>query len=292
MGTVVRKTIIGALAGVATIGLLTSGCGSAALTPDQAGLEYNAGPISSTKFDQCVGIGKREWHGPGDHIYSYPAGQRAYEFSTKDSADSKPINIVSKDNLTMSVEGVAYFSLNTECSTLRKFHERIGIKFHGYEEDGWKKLLGTYFRQPLERTMENVAKQYDWKQMYSDPNIKKQWEQTVGSQMVGQINNTAGGQFFCAANYSGSGPCGAFSLTLQQPDPPQSVQLALAASQEAKEQAEAQKNRNFQVDQELQSLRKLEAVLGPNATVFYMAMKRGDIKIIPLPTGGNINVTP
>lgn len=282
-----KKTVAPLLAAAA----LTAGC-SAAVGPDQAGVEYNGGVVQATKFTNCAKTGTREYHGPGDHIYLYPAGQRSYEFSdNKDSADSAPIQVVSKDNLQMNVSGVATFSLNTDCDTLRRFHEQIGIKYKAYTDAGWLKMLGTYLRQPLDRAMDQAAKQYPWKDLYSNPTVKAQWEKTVGQWVVAQVNATAGGQFFCAPTYTGKGQCGSFNLTLQQPQPPSNVQTALAQAQEAAEQAEAQKNRNVQVQTELDAIKALVKVLGPQGYVLYQAIKDGRIKVVPVPAGGSINVS-
>lgn len=277
---------------LAAAALLTAGC-SAAVGPDQAGVEYNGGVIQATKFTNCAKTGTREYRGPGDHIYLYPAGQRSYEFSDKkDSADTGPISVVSKDNLQMDVSGVATFSLNTDCDTLRRFHEQIGIKYKAYTDAGWLKMLGTYLRQPLDRAMDQAAKKYPWKDLYSNPAVKRQWEQEVGQQVVAQVNATAGGQFFCAPSFTGKGQCGSFNLTLQQPQPPQNVRNALAQAQEAAEQAEAQKNRNVQVRTELDAIRDLVKVLGPDGYVLYQAIKDGRITVVPVPQGGNLNITP
>lgn len=279
------------VATIAAAVLATAGC-SASLGPDESGVEYNGGAIQSVSFDNCVSPGHREYRGPGDHIYVYPAGQRSYEFSdNKDSQDSAPISVVTKDNTEMTVTGVATFSLNTDCRTLRQFHEQIGLKYKAYTEDGWTKTLGTYLRQPLDRTMDQAAKQYTWKDLYSNPTIKQQWEQQVGQLIVDQVNNTAGGQFFCSPTFTGKGNCGAFKLTLQQPQPPAGVRNALSAAQESLERAAAQKNENQRIDLEAEGLRKLTKILGPDAAVLYQAIKLGRVKVVPLPAGGSINVS-
>jgi hypothetical protein len=281
-----RFFIPGALALV-----LATGC-SASLGPDQAGVEFNGGAIQSKNFDNCVKPGDREYHGPGDTIYVYPAGQRSYEFSDNTaSRETKMLSVVSRDLLPMDVAGVATFSLNTDCKTLQQFHERIGIKYEAWTDTGWLDLLGTYLQQPLDRTMDEVAKQYTWKELYSNPAVKDKWETQVGEKVVTQVNTVAGGQFFCSPSYTGNGKCGAFSLTLQQPQPPLPVRNALAATQEAAEQAATQRNQNLRVQTELESLRDLVKVLGRREAILYKAIQDGKIKVIPLPSGGSLNVS-
>jgi regulator of protease activity HflC (stomatin/prohibitin superfamily) len=268
----------------------TAGCANS-VEPDRAGLEYNAGAFSSTKFDNCVAPGTRAWHGPQDRVYSYPAGQRTYEFGATKEADSGAIEIVTKDNLTMQVTGVATFALNTDCKALQRFHERIGIKYGAQEEAGWNKMLGVYLRQPLDRAMDAAAKKHPWKDLYSNPTVKRAWETEVGTTVVQQVNTVAGGNVFCAPGFTGKGPCGVFSLTLQQPTPPPNVRNALASAQEAIERATAQKNENVRVQTELDSIKALVKVLGAQGYILYQAIKEGKIKIVPVPAGGAINVT-
>lgn len=277
-----------ALAAALALGL--TAC-STAVAPDQKGLEYNAGPFSGTKFDQCVNSGTREYQGPGDKIVTLPGGQRTYEFSENDkSRDTGPIDVVSKDNLTMTVSGVATFSLNTECKTLQKFWEGIGIKYKADTEDGWEKMLATYLRQPLDRIMDQESKRFNWLELYSNPEIKKQWETAVGTAIVQQVNTLAGGQFFCAPTYTGSGDCGVFSLTLQQPKPPQAVQDSLANAQKAIQDNNTQKNTNTKIRTELETIRDLVKVLGPQGYILYKAIQDGKITVVPVPQGSSFTV--
>ncbi len=261
---------------------------SASVEPDREGLEYNAGPLSSTEFDTC-GHG-RMWHGPGDQVYSYPVGQRSFRFGAKDG-DSDALKVVSKDNLELTVEGVATFSLNNNCATLRKFHEEIGLKYKAYDDDGWSGMLATYIGTPLDRALDQVSKKYNWLDLYSNPTVKKTWETEVGTVVAQQVNATAGDSYFCAPAFSGKGACGAFLLTLQQPVPPENVRKSLADAQQAIEDNKTQGNRNKQITTELDALTDLVKVLGPNGAILYQAIKDGKIKVIPVPTGGNINVS-
>lgn len=275
----------------ATATLTAVGC-SVSTGPDQAGLEYNAGPVSSVSFDSCIPPGQRAYHGPGDNGYVYPAGQRTFQFSEGAGSDVKPITVVSKDNLEMTSSGVATFSLNTDCKTLRQFHERIGLKYKAYTDEGWAKMLHTYLKQPLDRAMDAASKQFAWKNLYANPEAKQQWENLVGRYAVQFVNEQAGGDFFCSPSYTGKGSCGQFNLTLQQPQPPTKVRDALASAQEAVERNAAQRNENERVKTELESIKELVDVLGPQGYVMYEAIKSGKIDVVPVPAGGAVNLTP
>jgi hypothetical protein len=290
---VLGLTIAGA---VAAVGVL-SGCTSINTQPDETGLTYNAGPISDTRFDACVTPSTRTWDGPGDKHYTYPFGQRTYDFSRGEGADGNPISVVTSDNVTMTVTGVATFSLNTDCKTLRQFHERIGIKFQswmvdGRTTDGWRTMLNVYLKQPLDKAMDAVSKKYGYKDLYSDPAIKERWEDEVGRLASQFIKDQAGSDYFCQPSYAGTGPCGNAVLTLQAPVPPENIRAALTAEQEAVAQNNAQKQRNETVRTELETIRELVKVLGPDAYVLYKAVQEGKVSVLPIPAGSGIAIPP
>lgn len=288
----------GAVAIVAAVGLLSlTACTSISTQPDEAGLTYNAGPISDTAFDTCVGPGNRDWDGPGDQHYTYPFGQRTFAFGGDEGLDGAAISVVTSDNVTMSVSGVTTFALNTDCKTLQQFHERIGIKFQAWMEDGqttdgWRDMLNIYLKQPLEKAMDAVSKKYGYKALYSDPAVKEKWEDEIVTLASTFIKDQSGADYFCQPGYAGAGPCGNAVLTLQSPVPPENIRAALTAEQEAVAQNNAQKQKNETVRTELESIRELVKVLGPEAYVLYKAIQDGKVSVVPVPAGSGINVNP
>lgn len=293
-----NKRTGGGIAVLAVFGLLAlMGCTSISTQPDEAGLTYNAGPISDTAFDTCVGPGNRDWDGPGDKHYTYPFGQRTFDFGSQDSLEGGAISIVTSDNVTMTVAGVATFALNTDCKTLQQFHERIGIKFQAWMEngattDGWRDMLRIYLKQPLEKAMDAVSKKYGYKALYSDPEVKERWEDEISLLASTFIKDQAGSDYFCQPGFAGTGKCGNAVLTLQSPVPPENIRNALTAEQEAVAQNNAQKQKNETVKTELESIRELVKVLGPEAYVLYKAIQDGKVSVVPVPAGSGINVNP
>ncbi|MFI6317329.1 SPFH domain-containing protein [Nonomuraea sp. NPDC050556] len=261
------------------VALTATACTITTPEPDQVGIVYDAGTFSSTTFQNCINPGQQDISGPGDAAYTYPAGQRTFEFADKPDAEAKPLTVVSKDNLEMTVSGVATFSLATDCKTLQQFHEQIGLKFKAYDDEGWRKLLGVYIGQPLDRAMDAAAKEYGWKDLFSNPAIKQQWEQSVAKYAAQFIQEQGGAGFFTK-----------FAVTLQQPQPPQGVRDALAAAQQAIEENAAQKNKNEKAKTELESIRALVDVLGAEGYVLYKAIQDGRIQVIV--SDGQVNVTP
>ena len=262
------------------LALALTGCSITTPEPDQKGIVYDAGMFSDTTFQNCINPGSRDVSGPGDQGFVYPNGQRTFEFADKQGAESKPLTVVSKDNLEMTVSGVATFSLTTDCATLRKFHEQIGLKFKAYEDAGWNRLIGVYIGQPLDRAMDAAAKAYGWKDLFSNPAIKQEWEKSVATYAAQFIKEQGGAGFF-----------GGFSVTLQQPQPPQGVRDALASAQQAVEENTAQKAKNERSNTELESIKQLVGVLGPQGAVMWQAVKDGRVQIV-VSDSGAISVAP
>lgn len=277
-----NRKLIPAIAAVAT---LATACSSVSTEPDEAGLVYDAGALSSTTFQECVKPGNLTWNGPGDEGFKYPAGQRTFDFSDDQGAESKPLSVVSRDQLTLTVSGGATFTLNTDCESLRKFHEQIGLKYKAdidQDSDGvnWARLLRFYLGKALDQAMDTEARKYDWLQLATDPAIKAQWQDAVEAQFKTNVAVLAGGDYFQN-----------LSLQTNQPQPPASVQKALEDTQRAIQENRAQKEKNEQVKTELQSIKELVDVLGPSGYVLYQAIKDGKVTIVPVPAGGAINVT-
>nr|BFE87927.1 hypothetical protein GCM10020093_105280 [Planobispora longispora] len=126
-----------AVGAVVVFSVLLSACSRVSTQPDEIILHYAGGVFEPIEFERCVNPSSgATLLGPGDTAYSYPFGQRTFDFSGAEDAESKPLTVVSKDNVEMKVSGVATFTLNTECKTLQQFHEKIGLKFRAYYEEG------------------------------------------------------------------------------------------------------------------------------------------------------------
>ena len=262
--------------------------------PDQAGLWYKAGPLTSNKFDHCVNPSTRQlFGGIADDTFTYPAGQRTYEFAKGKVADddgngvdAAPITVLTKDNIELSVEGVARFTLNTDCLSLRKFHESVGIKFAAHMDGdrtsaGWRSMLRVYLRNSLQRAMNEATQEVSWKDLYNSTAEKKKWETRVNELLPRFVEQSMGGEYF--ENYS---------LTIQKPTLPEPLLNALTATQVAIQENAAQEKRNTTVKTELESIRELVKVLGPDAYNVYKAIQDGKIEVMPIPTGSGVVISP
>ncbi|NUT42277.1 MAG: hypothetical protein HOV86_20055 [Thermoactinospora sp.] len=295
--SILWKALWLALAAVVVLGFAATGCSRVSTETDEVVLHYAGGPFEAIAFEKCVNPSSGlTLLGPGDTGYSYPFGQRSFDFSGVEGAESGAISVVSRDNVQMTVAGSATFTLNTECKVLRQFHERIGRKYGAYFEDGqsegWTKMLNFYFKQPLDRAMDAASQEFEWKKLFNDPQVKQQWELRVGQLAREYIREAAGAEYFCQPLYAGTGDCGDVVLTIQKPQPPDSLIEALAAEQAAKQQNLAQQQINAKVKTELESIKDLVAVLGPNGAILWKAIQDGKVDVVPVPQNGAINITP
>ena len=208
---------------------------SVSTAPDQVALSYNAGPFQSKKFAACIGTSTREFDGPFDKHYAYPASQRNYNFSGDRGSDTTPFTIVSKDGIEMTVGGVANFLLNTECTTLQKFHELIGNRYRAFMDGetvsaGWLDMLGVYVGKPLDTAMDRAAQKYTWRELYNSPEVKAAWEKEVVDALPLLVDRQTDGEEDFFQN---------FALTISKPEPPQALKDAVTNEQTQVAQARA-----------------------------------------------------
>ncbi len=201
--------------------------------PDQVALHYSAGPLSSTRFADCVSPSSRSWNGPYDKSFTYPSSQTNFVFG--EGGDAEGITFVTKDGIEMRVTGVANLLLNTDCQALRQFHDLIGNRYAAYMVDGqrpegWDRVLSIYIGRPLDTATDRAGQAYTYTELYTDPNKKAQWEADVLESLPDLVNRQTDGDVAFFEN---------FAITLQKPEPPQAIKDALVAQQEQVAKARA-----------------------------------------------------
>lgn len=275
------------LAALAALALALTGC-SVSAEPDEAGLAYDAGSLSDTTFQECVPHGGRTWVGPEDQGFVYPYGERSYVFDPgAESADSDAFAVLSSDDLEMTVTGVLSFSLNTDCDTLKQFHERIGIKY-GASSEGvgqWGELLDVYLGQPLRRVMTDAAEEFTATQLYSDPAMRSAWEARVRDDLPGAVEALAKGPYFQD-----------FTLTVQKPQPPQALLDQLREQQVQQERINTIEAQRLAQEAEIAQIEALVRILGPNGYILFRNQVQCEenaescVPFVPVPQGSDLNV--
>lgn len=237
----------GVVVGLGLLVLIVARPSSISTGPDQVALHYKGGAFSSKKFSDCIAPSNREFDGPGDLHYAYPASQTNFVFDAE-GGDSAPITFVTKDGIEMTVEGVTNFLLNTSCEqvdiggqqyaggALQRFHELIGNRYNAYmtadggRSDGWRQMLNVYIFRPLDTATDRAGQQYTYAELYTDPNKKAQWERDVLDQLPDLVNRQTDGDTEFFLN---------FAVTFQKPEPPQSIKDELVKQQAAVAKARA-----------------------------------------------------
>ena len=147
----------------------------------------------------------------------------------------------------------------------------------GFRSDGWRQMLAIYIARPLDTAIDRAGQAYTYTELYTDPAKKAAWEQSVLDQLPGLVDRQTDGdtQFFLN-----------FAITLQKPEPPQSIkdelikqQAAVAAAKAAQAEAEAREAAALaQVEVEKAEAQKIQArvdVLGQQGFLQQYAIDHG-----------------
>lgn len=258
-------------------GLLATGtaCTVTNPAPDEAGLVYNAGPVSKTSFQECVAPGGRTISDMFDQSYTYPAGQRTYVFGSGEEADMATVGVADKDGITLGATGQLRFTLNTDCETLTRFHERIGLKAGG----DWASILTVYLQQPLKKAITEATQGMTWRELYQQPEKKAEWERAVKAALPGAIKQATGDEYFIDID-----------LSLQKPILPQELTDQLLATQRATEATKAQAEENARLAKKAEGEKALIDIYGADNYVMIKAIENGKIQILPVPQGSILNM--
>lgn len=275
------KRVAVALAGVVAV-MTMSACSGVNTQPDEVALHYKGGSLSSAEFVDCVDSSKREWNGPGDNHYTYPKGQRTFSFTGRSGSEIDPVPVVTNDSQELEVPGFVTFTLNTDCKTLREFHERIGIKYGAYESDGWNAFLNDYLAVPLKASMNKASLDADWRTLYSDAEAQRAFEDYVKENLPGEVSKALGNDFIQINEVS-----------IEKPKPSKGLRDGLAAKEEAKLQDEAQKQKNVVAASKYDSMKECRSSgLSENACITIYLADQGKVPFYPLPQGSDVVVNP
>lgn len=227
-----------------------AGCTSVSTEPDQKALHYEGGAIQDKKFKSVVEPSKKEFFGPGDKTYVYPVGQRSYDATGGPGAEHAPYTSSSKDSVELATPLSVTFELRTDDGTLRRFHEKIGIKYRAYYEEntqdptgispGWRKVLDFYMGQSIDTTVDRVLAGYAWRDAYGNAAVRNEIQNAIQTELPSSVSTKM--QAVDIGGYFTS-----FAVQVQRPVPTnpdllQSIadaQNNVAAANAAKEKADA-----------------------------------------------------
>jgi hypothetical protein len=216
-----RVAVLGVAATVVAVGLVALLimfiAGWQAVPVDQIGLHYSGGPIEGQHFVDVIppGSGAR-FLGLRDTLIELPVTQRDYIVSLDpDEGDREQADVIlapARGGVQMQVEAAVYFTLNTGQDVVRRFYERVCIKFQCTGEDGWRDMLNNNLRKPLEQAIQQAFRTHSVDELYggaagtSDTPVLVQIQDEIAQDLKDNVNQVMGGDYFCGPTFDRSHP--------------------------------------------------------------------------------------
>jgi hypothetical protein len=267
--------------------VLMSGCSGVSTEPDEVALHYKGGSASAAKFANCVPASDRNYDGPGDTHYIYPDGQRTFSFTGAAGSEQAPVNVTTKDSQTLAVPGFVTFRLNTDCDTLRKFHETIGKKYLAYKDGkegnaGWNEFLNDYLAVPLTKAMNQAALSTNWEELYSSESKQAAFEKSVVTSLPAAVQKAMGGDYLKV-----------LEVSISKPTPEKGLldQLAQKEQNRLANLAQAEKNKTSATKYDGFKQCRDRGISEQTCLVMNLA-ESGKVTLWPIPTGQGVVVNP
>lgn len=272
------------IAALVAMMLVLTGCSSYSTDVDQTAIEQDGYLMFKTDktLVTCHSAGKSGYGGVGNDYYLYPAGQRTYSFTGNSSeAEMAPVPAVTSDGQTLKVPGFVKFTLTSDCESLYDFHKKVGVKYNAFENNGWNNLLNDYLGTPVIASVNDAVGDTGWYDLYTDAALRGEIEKELNTTLQNKVNSALGGDWITIQG-----------VTLSKPLASAELQKGLEAAEKAKLENEAQKQRNETARTKYQTLGDCKQEVSEDwCAIFYLA-DQGKIDLLPIPNGGNLNVTP
>ena len=269
--------------------MLFTGCANVTTAVDQQAVHENGGPFTNPKVVNCVEPGTRErqdW--VGETFRYYPSGPRSWLFDSSSDSDDDAYKVYVKSPtidgkqgqaISLTMPGEATMTLTGNCDLLMDFDEQYGRKYHAYVEEsntqpgaGWDTFLNAKFAPALQNGLNVATQGYTYDQIVADPNLRSTLQDAVAEATLSSLNRSLGDDYFTDVQ-----------VTLFQPTLPESIQTAI-------DQNEATKQFNAKVQTELDTMKELVKILGPNGYIMYKALQDGNIPVLPVPQGSGVSI--
>ncbi len=199
MNTRMRKIAM-AIGSIAVIGSMTA-CG-VTTQESTVKIQVGAGPFDDPKVKKCIDSGVKDNSPTNDDYYDYPASERDLDATGQEGADQQPITVVSKDNAEMAIPITLRFNMITDCETLGKFFKAYGQRYNAYlDEDGtatsgWNTMLRKLMYDPMDTTLDEIAKKYNWRDLYNNAAAQNELVTTLKESIGEIVNENAKGEYF------------------------------------------------------------------------------------------------
>ena len=322
MGNARRWIALGIIAVVAIIVLSMVGTAFGSTPVDKIGLHYSGGPIDGVKFDGIVepGSGTR-FLGFLDELVLLPVTQRDYIVSLHpeegERRGSDSILAPARGGVEMQFEIAAYFTLNTSPQVVRRFYERVCVKFACDSESGWDEMLNNNFRKPIEQAIQEQSRQHSVDELYGGQGgetagtgeevpLLVAIQEDIAQDLKENVNRILGGNYFCGPTFNRAEPdvCPDFEFQIISATPTSEAVRNSFADNAASQQAiiTAQNKAQAKVA-EAEGQRKSQEALNnlyadPNYIAYLNALalqecaSNSNCTLVVTPGGTNVNVQP
>ncbi len=305
------------LVGIVFLVLYVSGWKSVPV--DRIGLHYTGGPIEGQEFVELIepGTGAR-FLGLLDGLVLLPVTQRDYTASAAEGADGPPIVAPARGGVEMQFDVAAYFTLNTSDDVVRRFYERVCIKFDCDDEDGWDEMLRVNFRGPIEQAIQQSIREFTVDELYAGVGsveegdggdeeataVLEQVQNAIAADLKENINNVLGGAYFCGPTFERTQPeeCPDFQFQITSAVPTsQEVRDAFAENAASQRQVVTAQNRADAAAAEAEGQRRAQEALAgvfqePGYVAYLQALamqacaSNPSCTLVITPEGADINV--
>lgn len=188
--------------------LASTGCSKQYIDPSMMALHYSGGIGEGGKFKECLKTGEVKYS--DDAFYLYPTTQRQDDFNTDrykpddpNAADNKDITVTTKDGVQVSIRGNQNFGLDTDCDTIRAFHELIGqtrkayFNKDGSYNKGWITTMNYYITPATIEQWRDVISRYNVADLWPSTKLYNALTDEVNSHMQAAVDKrTEGDQSF------------------------------------------------------------------------------------------------
>jgi hypothetical protein len=183
-----------AVVAAAALAIGLSGCSYAAMAPSEQSVIQNGSPFPGANHNLvgCVGPAQTE-NETFNTVYKYPHRQIVWNASNDSTVKPQrgPYIVVSSSRgaAEMEVPVSVTFDMTSNCDLLKKFHAEIASGYSGWlnddgtESDGWKALIAHVVGQPLQDTLNGVAQNYTWQDIWNNEDVRTQFRQEIDKQL-------------------------------------------------------------------------------------------------------------
>lgn len=213
------KKIAASIAAAFVVTVPTAAFMATEKTPaDKVALSYGGGPFEGNQYQKTVQPGSGlVLNGMFDKWYEYPITLRNYIVSSaKEEGDKEAFDVIKtsdSDGVEEQVELTVSFRMNEEL--IRKFHEKLGLKYDAWTEDGWRRMLADNMRQPLNNAVTKALKGFSADEIRKDPTVVDKIESAVERELSNSLVEVMGDQYFCGPTDQEGAACGTLQVVVK-----------------------------------------------------------------------------